>query len=299
MRTALILATILLTPLTSHADQTLEEEVNREMSGHATDVKLLETSLKGPTSADGCNKTIDKARNAQLPSTFVVTAMFNLYDRFPSSYKKDGISMLRIADAHFVCEAIAKLAPLAQARTAIEETQRLLEGVKRITVRADRKDLKVADQIRACEQGVDTLTRGGIASIEISTSSRQTLAVSDLKSSICGALANAAAEHLQAAGALGEQEKARDAKRAKPYLDARFTGDRLKLVLEYDGDPFFAIGGRPLASIKALKTARVMFRVTYGEYGIITYHRFQFAGDKLVRSTRKEYALEPGVAGFR
>jgi hypothetical protein len=300
MRTALMLAALVFAPLTSHADT--EADVDREMYGHARNVKSLKTTLKGPATADDCQKTIDKARTAKLPPTFELSGTGGLYDGIPNSYTKDGRSTLRIADAHFVCEAIAKLAPLANARTAIEEAQQMLEGVQRVKVRGgdtERKDMKVADQVRACELAVDTLTRGGIASIEISTSSSQTLAVAGVKSAVCGALTKAAGEHLQAAVVLGEQEKAEAAKRAKPYLDAKFTGDRLKLMLEHHGDPFFAIGGRQLESVKARKTAGVMFRVTYGKYGIVTYHRYQFSGDKLVKSTRKEYALEPGAAGFR
>jgi hypothetical protein len=84
-----------------------------------------------------------------------------------------------------------------------------------------------------------------------------------------------------------------------PYVAAGFTGDRLRIVVGFQG-LLQAVGGKTLSAMKDLKTAKIMFVLGQAtDTHFWTLRRFEFKGDKLVGDTSEETVLRPGARAYR
>jgi hypothetical protein len=113
---------------------------------------------------------------------------------------------------------------------------------------------------------------------------------------ICGTLAadvpGYVARHDEAVRARREQVMA-------PYRAAGIAGEKLELIITYDGVFWRGIGGDIVADPGKISRADVLFQWLEDRDGSHVIRRYQFSGNKLVRKTEKTYLVRPGSDAFR
>lgn len=298
-RISICLATLFATALPAHA--TPEEDASDLMYVHAQALATLRTDLVANTrrTAESCNRVLDDARAGNVPASFELTG--DVYDKLPKSYRDSRGVHLKLGDAKVICDGLAAGAGLAQARVAVEAAQHSLAWLTMIDKATNHEDNgpKLQAGAAACRQAIATLTTAKIASIKVTKEGRTdhaVVAVADIEGMFCAPLAKAAATFS------AEVKAARRAaweKAAAPYKRAGLTGKKLDVVVALDGRAIYAVGGRELTTPKQKKAAAVLFEVLVDNNGMFTVRRYQFKGNKLVRTTSAEYRRRPGAAAFR
>lgn len=93
--------------------------------------------------------------------------------------------------------------------------------------------------------------------------------------------------------------KEREKQDREPFLKVGIKGDKLDLMLEYDGK-LFLTGGKAPDDLKKYAAASALFLWLTGDpdasdYVVHTVRKYQFKGNKLVKTTEKTYRKQRGA----
>jgi hypothetical protein len=80
----------------------------------------------------------------------------------------------------------------------------------------------------------------------------------------------------------------------KPFVEAGFTADKLEYLVYYgpEIDGWYVKGCKEPKNLKALKKANAWFQWFTDSDGIITIRKYWWKGDKLVKTTEKQFVTE-------
>jgi hypothetical protein len=96
-----------------------------------------------------------------------------------------------------------------------------------------------------------------------------------------------------------EAVRARREQTLAPYKAAGMGGDKLELMIAYDGVYWRGVGGDVVSDPTKLARATVLFHWLEDAQGTHTIRRYQFSGNKLVKKSEKTYFKRPGSDAFR
>ena len=203
-------------------------------------------------------------------------------------------------EAHAVCVELAQWIPLATVRKQLHEYQHSLD-VQGMYAASDKNVAAMAAEGRKCTADVErAIADGAPADREITVSSELKLTLADAKTRVCGAFGGAS----DTMATRGKEEKAAEAARRKEaaatYKAGGSDGERLKLLVDEDGAQWYGAGKAMLSSPKQLARATVLFEIlTDSTRGVWTVTRFQFSGNKRVKTTSTEYDHDPAEEAFK
>jgi hypothetical protein len=298
-RTALIATLLALSTTPAAADA--NEDVWDGMSQYATEANHLEDQLSRGLDTrrtpEGCTAVIDAARKAGIPADHELRAL--PFERVPGARKVGSSFILTMRQAHTVCTRYSYWRKLATAHEVLEETQRTIERLGMIDLASHAggsSDWMVALANR-CTDVVDRVIAAGVEPdrvLEITAGVNLTLRQGKLQ--ICDKLAATAKTFVADAQAAKE---ARYAAQSAPYTKVGITGDRLALFIDRQGYAWYGVGGGEITAPRGLKKASVLFTLSQAADRIWTLTRYQFRGDRLIKSTSEEFLLMPGIKAYR
>jgi hypothetical protein len=190
----------------------------------------------------------------------------------------------------------------------LHEYQQTLQ-LAEITARYDEKPRTANERhtseslqrtVSECRAAAQQLAKGGVKRVKLAGDNF--IPTDKVEERICARIAKLAITWDQEVAAA---EKAADAKKtaeleeiARPFKAAKITGDRLEYAVRWHKKQMYGLRGVKLNTPQEIKAARVIFMRQYNEY-VHRYYRTEFAGDKIVSDTTKEYELDPGIDAFR
>ncbi|HKA88229.1 MAG TPA: hypothetical protein VKE22_11200 [Haliangiales bacterium] len=303
MRCVLVtLAVLTSTPLVAHAD---ERGVDRDLLLAAQAIVRLSADLELPASmtVERCKQAIHDGRADGVPASFELTSSAG-YNGLPSAYPdpgSSGESHLRFGDADAVCAKLAEWMVLGQARKAVEEAARALEWMKMIDKASNHEEngAKLIATAKACNAAIGTLAAAKMDTIKVARPGRSDhdkVPVAEIDGRYCAPLAKVAATF---ADEVRQARRAEWERLAAPYKAAGLTGDKLDLVVSLSGRAIYGRGGGELTTPREKKAASVMFEVLTANNGSVTLRRYQFSGDKLIKTTSADYPYRPSPAAYR
>jgi hypothetical protein len=222
-----------------------------------------------------CKAIVDKAKAAG-------TAGFK-----DSSYKQ-----LSIDEAAKLCEEYDWHAKL---RAHSAEWQRIFGDMRLLTPDMApgpdfvKNDLALAQQ---CTKAADELLAAGVPpDLSFHPDRKLTMTVGEIKPKICDALTKAAGQFTKD---MADVKK----KAAERYTKVGIAGDKLDLMLKYEGSLFLAGGDAP-DDMKRYAAASALFVWTTSDpdaadYVVHTVRKYSFSGNKLNGTSEKTYRKKRG-----
>ncbi len=152
---------------------------------------------------------------------------------------------------------------------------------------------------KACAKGVDAaLAAGAPADVKVkvfsNTSGQLELTLGEGKQQVCEPLLGWGKGYAQASN---KAKAANEAALRDKYGKHGIKGDRLKLFMEYDDVYWRGKGCEKVDDVAALAKMPVLFQWLEDSGGTHTIRRYQFKGDKLVKTTNKTFKTE--AAAYR
>jgi hypothetical protein len=252
------------------------EQTIRDYTKNIEDLKdNLSTGLDERWPVTGCNAALKSATSAGLNVTTAHTAM---------------------------CKEFVAWHQLAEAEAALKDTHGWNYFLSQIDVATNHEEngAKMIASAARCNSELDRLIAAGMpttVAIRIDGTPPLTIPMKDAKAKVCAPLAKASKSFAKDVGAA---RAARLAETAAPYKKVGITGDRLELLVDHVDYAMYAVGGAELKTPKQLKAARVIFELLGpGTEGTYTLRRYQFSGDKLVKTTSREFLLKPASKFYK
>lgn len=236
-----------------------------------------------------CSADVAAARKVLPPATVLT---HHIYESAPKSYTDDKGIHLRLADADALCDALAKLVPLSEARSAVD-----FAWIATGHVEDDGPALKTEPvlanyetALAKCKAGIATAKAAGLTMLGSTK-------VADGEKK-CGELEKAMVSYRLAVAEAVKEAKAYRESLVKIYTDLGIGGEKMEFLIEYDKKALYAVGGKELTTAKELAKAPVLFSVSGSDS--VTVRRYQFKGNKLLKVTEKDYVTgRPGPNGFK
>lgn len=217
--------------------------------------------------------------------------------------KAQGEGVTPTADQTKLCDEFKKYHQLAEAQKAVLEAQRWNYFLTQINMATNHEEngAKMATAAAECTATVDRLAAAGMPmniKVRISTGGDGLqIEMKDAKAKVCAPLTKAAGSFAKNVSSARTEayEKA-----AAPYKKVGITGERLELLANHINYAMYGVGGNELRTPQQLKNAKVIFELLGpGTDGLYTLRRYQFAGDKIVSTTSREFLLRPGAKFFK
>lgn len=226
-----------------------------------------------------CAKDIAKAKAEGVPADAVFTIWF---DGKKTQLTFDGV-------AKQVCEPYERAYEAKGVMDRISKAREDLDWREAIDVATSSPDdaKRLAKHAEDCLKAYARVQPLGIGDREV-----WKVHLDEAKEKICDPLAKAAASFAD------DIKKAADAAEAEaqaPFKAVGIKGDKLFTCTQYH--VLRGIGGGELEPAQ-IKKANVLFALQGGD-GNYTLYRFQFKGDKLVRTTSQDFYLRPKAKAYR
>ena len=155
--------------------------------------------------------------------------------------------------------------------------------------------------IARCEPAVDELLAAKVPPTLRYAIGKTVTTVGELKTAVC-AKGKEGLKHFFAAF------DGKEAKSREPYIKAGIKGDKLELMVQYDGSVFLPGGAMPSHNLKQYADASSLFvwltsDPDDNDYVVHTVRKYQFKGNKLVRDSEKTFrkprGAKLGAAAFK
>ena len=209
---------------------------------------------------------------------------------------------IRLADAPALCAAYAKTSRGLVAQ--FEAARALAPYVSQLTWMANVTpgqggDAPVQNLAKAgeeCRAAVDRAVAAGARLDGKLVVKEVEKTLEQARRDVCEALATQAPEYI------ARHREATREKREKamaPYRAAGISGQKLELMIQYDGVYWRGVGGNTVTDPRDLAKAQVLFHWLEAADGTQVVRRYQFAGQKLLRTSEKTYRRQPGSDAFR
>jgi hypothetical protein len=142
-----------------------------------------------------------------------------------------------------------------------------------------------------CSKAVDEMVAAGVPPTFAFNLDGKPYTVADLKPKICDAVIIAVNQHIKDSAAAQQKDEER-------FTKVGIKGDKLALMVRYDGGVFLAGGGED-PTFKKYAPASLLFVWLQSDadaagYVVHTIRRYKFAGNKLLGTTEKTYRKHKG-----
>ncbi|MBA3465534.1 MAG: hypothetical protein H0T46_36715 [Deltaproteobacteria bacterium] len=274
----------------ARADKNADKEAESTIYFQARQLKDATSSLDVPKEkVERCRADIAAASKVLAPTRVLTDSM---YESAPKSFTDDKGVHLKVADAGLICDGLAKLEPLHDARRAVEFAWIAVGHVEEdgVALKTEAVLVNYETALAKCKAGIATAKAAGLKKLGSTT-------VDDGEKK-CNTFEKEMVRYrLEVAEAMKEVRAYRDSL-VKIYTGLGIGGEKMEFLIEYDKKALYAVGGKELTTAKELAKAPVLFSVSGSDS--VTVRRYQFKGNKLVKFTEQDYVTgRPGPNGFR